>query len=229
MPGKKVCLIGAGPSGMSVLCWASKLAREGRNVPEITCFEKQSNWGGLWNYSWRTGTDENGEPVHGSMYRYLWSNGPKECLEFPQYTFEEHYGKPIPSFPPREVLFDYLQGRWKKEDVKKHITFSTVVRDVVYNKEKDNFTVVVKDLLKDKVLDGQEFDYVIVASGHYSVPNVPSFPGIDKFPGRVLHAHDFRDANEFAGKTLLLVGASYSAEDIALQCIKSGATCVICT
>ena len=145
---------------------------------------------------------------------YLWSNGRKECLEFPQYTFDEHYGKPIPSFPPREVLFDYLQGRWKKEDVKKHITFSTVVRDVDYNKEKDNFTVVIKDLLKDKVLDGQEFDYVIVAGGHNSVPNVPSFPGIDKVPGRVLHAHDFRDANEFAGKTLLLVGASYSAEDM---------------
>ena len=147
----------------------------------------------------------------------------------PQYTFEEHYGKPIPSFPPREVLFDYLQGRWKKEDVKKMVTFNTVVRDVQYNKEKDNFMVVVKDLVKDKVLEGEEFDYVIVASGHYSTPNVPTFPGVEKFPGRVLHAHDFRDANEFAGKTLLLVGASYSAEDIALQCIKYGAKRVICT
>ena len=147
----------------------------------------------------------------------------------PQYTFEEHYGKPIPSFPPREVLFDYLQGRWKKEDVKKMVTFNTVVRDVQYNKEKDNFMVVVKDLLKDKVLEGEEFDYVIVASGHYSTPNVPTFPGVEKFPGRVLHAHDFRDANEFAGKTLLLVDASYSAEDIALQCIKYGAKRVICT
>ena len=56
------------------------------------------------------GTDERGEPEHGSMYRDLWSNGPKECLEFPDYTFEDHYGKPIPSFPPREVLFDYLKG-----------------------------------------------------------------------------------------------------------------------
>ena len=69
MPNKKVCVIGAGPSGMSFMCWAAKFAREGRKVPEVTCFEKQSNWGGLWNYSWRTGTDENGEPVHGSMYR----------------------------------------------------------------------------------------------------------------------------------------------------------------
>jgi hypothetical protein len=36
-------------------------------------------------------------------FRYLWSNGPKECLELPSYTFEDHYGRAIPSFPPREV------------------------------------------------------------------------------------------------------------------------------
>jgi len=75
----------------------------------------------------------------------------------------------------------------------------------------------------------QRFTHVIVASGHYSVPHVPSFPGIEKFPGRVMHAHDFRDACEFKGKTLLLIGASYSAEDIALQVLKYGADHVICT
>ena len=69
----------------------------------------------------------------------------------------------------------------------------------------------------------EEFDNVIVASGHFSVPNVPEYPGFDRFNGRVLHAHDFRDAREFAGKDLLLLGASYSAEDIGSQCWKYGA------
>ena len=65
-------MIGAGPSGMSLLCWRSRMARGGReNVPEIVCYEKQENWGGLWNFSWMTGTDEHGELVHGSMYRSL--------------------------------------------------------------------------------------------------------------------------------------------------------------
>ena len=233
---------------MSVLSWLGKMRREGREVPDIVCYEKQGDWGGLWNYTWRTGTDQYGERVHGSMYRsvsvsttrrdpvyryltsrYLWSNGPKECLEFPQYTFEDHFGKAIPSFPPREVLFDYLQGRWRQEDVRKLIKFRTVVRDVEYNKEKDTFSVCVKDLAEDKVMEPEEFDYVIVATGHFSVPHVPDFPGIERFPGRVLHAHDFRDANEFSGKTLLLIGSSYSAEDIALQCIKYGASKVIIT
>ena len=61
------------------------------------------------------------------------------------------------------------------------------------------------------------------------MPHIPDFPGIERFPGRVLHAHDFRDKNEFSGKTLLLIGSSYSAEDIALQCIKYGASKVIIT
>jgi len=225
----KVAIIGGGPSGLSVLCWFAKLKREGKVIPELVCFEKQSNWGGLWNYTWRTGSDQHGEPIHGSMYRYLWSNGPKECLEFPHYTFEDHYGKAIPSFPPREVLYDYLKGRWNKEDIRKYIKFSTVVRDVDYNKATDDFTVIVKDLKNDTVMAGERFDYVIVASGHYSVPHVPDFQGIEKFPGRVMHAHDFREACEFTGKRLLLVGSSYSAEDIALQCLKYGAKNIICT
>ena len=84
---KRICLIGAGPSGLSVLHQAEKLRQEGIDNLEVVCFEKQSECGGLWNYTWRTGTDEHGEPVHGSMYRYLWSNGPKEAsLEFPDYV-----------------------------------------------------------------------------------------------------------------------------------------------
>jgi hypothetical protein len=67
------------------------------------------------------------------------------------------------------------------------------------------------------VVRHQEFDYVVVASGHFSTPNVPLFQGVESFPGRVLHAHDFRDALEFKGKRMLLVGTSYSAEDIGSQ------------
>lgn len=56
------------------------------------------------------GTDGFGEPCHGGMYKHLWSNGPKEGLEYPDYTFDDHYGKAIPSFPPRRVLRDYMEG-----------------------------------------------------------------------------------------------------------------------
>lgn len=44
-----------------------------------------------------------------------------------------------------------------------------------------------------------------------------------------MHSHDFRDAAEFKNRNVLVVGASYSAEDIALQTRKYGAKHVIAT
>ena len=52
---KRVCVIGAGPSGMSVLFHFNKLRKQGKEIPEIVCYDKQSDWGGLWKYSWETG------------------------------------------------------------------------------------------------------------------------------------------------------------------------------
>ena len=192
----------------------------GDEIPEIVCFEKQDNWGGLWNYTWRTGLDQYGEAVHGSMYRYLWSNGPKEGLEFADYSFEEHFGKQIASYPPRSVLFDYIEGRIKKTEVRDWIKFSTAVKNV--EQSDGGFAVTTCDLTTSKTNVGY-FDHVIVCSGHFSTPNMPSFDGFERFPGRILHAHDFRDATEFQGKDVLLIGTSYSAEDIGSQCWKYGA------
>ena len=224
----RVAVIGAGPSGLAVLRAFQSAAKKKAKIPEIVCFEKQNDWGGLWNYTWRTGLDEYGEPVHGSMYRYLWSNGPKECLEFADYSFEEHFGKAIPSYPPRAVLWDYIKGRVEKAKVRKWVRFSTPVRMVEWDAKKKKFSVTVHDRVKDKMYT-EQFDNVVVASGHFSTPQVPEFPGIKTFGGRVMHAHDFRDALEFKGKDVLIVGRSYSAEDIGSQCWKYGAASVTAT
>ncbi|HEX9903664.1 MAG TPA: NAD(P)/FAD-dependent oxidoreductase, partial [Propylenella sp.] len=155
----RVAIIGTGPSGLAQLVAFEAARRRGGKVPEIVAFEKQSDWGGLWNYTWRTGLDENGEPVHSSMYRYLWSNGPKECLEFSDYTFDRHFRQPIPSFPPREVLHDYITGRAKKKGVRKHIRFSTPVRFVEYSNKTGKFRVTFEDL-KERSTRAENFDFV---------------------------------------------------------------------
>ncbi len=222
---QRVCIIGAGPSGTAQLRAFEAAKKNGAEIPELVCFEKQANWGGLWNYTWRTGLDEYGEPVHCSMYRYLWSNGPKECLEFADYSFEQHFGRAIPSYPPREVLHDYIMGRAENSGAKKFVRLQTAVRWVQYSPETKKFTVTVKNLPEDRIYS-EEFDYVVVANGHFSTPNMPEFEGLSMFPGRVLHAHDFRDALEFKGKDVLLVGSSYSAEDIGTQCHKYGANSI---
>ena len=47
----RVAIIGAGPCGLSQLhAFASDASLEAAGV-ELVCFEKQDDWGGLWNYT----------------------------------------------------------------------------------------------------------------------------------------------------------------------------------
>ena len=52
---KRVCIIGACPGGLSAIYQFDKQKKEGKEIPEIVCFERQSNYGGQWNYNWRCG------------------------------------------------------------------------------------------------------------------------------------------------------------------------------
>jgi trimethylamine monooxygenase len=220
--GNRVCVIGAGPSGTAVLRAFQSAASKGANIPEVVCYEKQADLGGLWNYTYRTGIDDIGEPVHCSMYRYLWSNGPKEALEFADYPFEKHFGKPIPSYPPRAVLADYIKGRVEAAGVRNWIKFRSPVRWVEQDALTGKFSVTVYNAVNN-VQTTEEFDYVICCSGHFSTPHVPHFEGMETFKGQVMHSHDFRDAAHYAGKNVMVVGSSYSAEDIGSQLWKYGA------
>ncbi|BFI13934.1 trimethylamine monooxygenase [Marchantia polymorpha subsp. ruderalis] len=233
---KRVAVIGAGPSGLSLLRAFDSAAEKGAEIPEIVCFEKQGEVGGLWKFEEGKGVDEHGEIVHGSMYRDLYINGPKEVNEYVDYSFEEHYGKVIGSYPPRPVLLSYIRGRAEKYNLcaKFSVRFNSSVSKISYSEDTAKFTVTVKDRSTarngtEAKVYSEDFDHVVVAVGHFSTPNVPQFPGLEAFKGSVLHAHDVRDLSEFRGMDVLLVGSGYTAEDIACQCFKLGAASVTIT
>ena len=62
----------------------------------------------------------------------------------------------------------------------------------------------------------EEFDWVVVAAGHYTheKPTIP-LPGRDKFRGVVMTERDLRDAAIFDGKRVAVVGLGKSAVDMA--------------
>ena len=59
----RVCVIGAGPSGLSFLYHANRFVESiAKNVKnpdnvalDVVCYEKHATCGGLWNMSWRVG------------------------------------------------------------------------------------------------------------------------------------------------------------------------------
>ncbi len=221
----RIALIGAGPAGLAFLRSFAIAEAAGEKIPEIICFDKQSDWGGQWNMTWRTGLDEHGEPVHSGMYPHMWTNVPKESHEYADYSYDEHFGRPVPSYLEREQFRQYFLARAEKSGVKRFIRFNQVVRYVDYDSKKNLFTVRTQDLVTGKeTLD--PFDYVVVATGHYSIPNVAHVEGIQQFPGKIIHSHDFRNAEEFAGQDILIIGNHFSGEDVALQTHKFGAKSV---
>jgi hypothetical protein len=44
------------------------------------------------------------------MYRNLWAIGAKEVNEYQDYSFQDHFGKELPSYLPREMYRRYLDG-----------------------------------------------------------------------------------------------------------------------
>ncbi|TFH98526.1 NAD(P)-binding domain-containing protein [Micrococcus lylae] len=218
---ERIGLIGAGPSGMALLRAFSLAEKAGAQVPEVVAFERQDDWGGQWNLDWRTGADKYGEPVHSSMYRDLWINGPKECMEYPDYPFDRHFGRAVPSYLPREVMSEYIRARMQDVDVRGQIRFSTAVR-WVQKHDDGRFRLTAQHLVSGESVV-EEFDRIVVASGHFHTPQVPSWPGIESFRGQVQHAGDYRSAEGYVGKRVLVIGSSYSGQDLALQLHRAGA------
>ncbi|KAF2654459.1 FAD/NAD(P)-binding domain-containing protein [Lophiostoma macrostomum CBS 122681] len=72
------------------------------------------------------------------------------------------------------------------------------------------------------------FDAVIVASGHYSVPYIPQIEGLaaleEKYPGSVKHSKMFRGRDAYRGKRVVVVGASVSGADIAVDLVGAAQT-----
>ena len=102
------------------------------------------------------------------------------------------------------------------------IKFNTRVANVAFDDKK--FIVKTQHDAKETV---EEFDWAIVATGHYSFPLMPSnVKGIDSFKGLAIHSRDLRDAAVLKNLKVLCVGGGFSGLDIAIQTAKFGAKSV---
>lgn len=69
-----------------------------------------------------------------------------------------------------------------------------------------------------------EAENVIVATGYDQVPFMPAWPGKEEFGGELIHSSAYRNAQPFAGRSVLVVGAGNSGTDIAVDLARAGAS-----
>ncbi|MEV5874262.1 NAD(P)/FAD-dependent oxidoreductase [Streptomyces sp. NPDC052101] len=64
---------------------------------------------------------------------------------------------------------------------------------------------------------------VVVATGYNHTPRIPDWPGLGEFGGEFLHAGTYRNAEPYAGRDVLVVGAGNTGAEIAVDLVEGGA------
>jgi hypothetical protein len=67
------------------------------------------------------------------------------------------------------------------------------------------------------VLLSEMFDAVVVANGHFDVPDSPTLEGLENFTGRVMHARQYDTPDDYRGQRIVCVGYKSSGTDIARE------------
>jgi putative flavoprotein involved in K+ transport len=62
-----------------------------------------------------------------------------------------------------------------------------------------------------------------MATGYSRTPHLPDWPGRDTYTGPLVHSADYRNAEPYAGQSVLVVGAGNSAAEIAVDLVRAGA------
>ncbi|OWM88390.1 hypothetical protein CDL15_Pgr003802 [Punica granatum] len=214
---RHVAVIGAGAAGLVA---ARELRREGHRV---VVYERESQVGGTWIYTPKTepdplGLDQARPIVHSSLYRSLRTNLPREVMGFRDYPFmarADWSGDPR-RFPGHAEVLAYLKGFASEFGIEEMVRFEREVVKVGLLDANDNSKWSVKSRKKGNGDEEDEvFDAVVVCNGHYTEPRIAEIPGIDTWPGKQIHSHNYRTPEPFKDQVVVLIGSSASAVDIS--------------
>ena len=204
MPGERIAVIGAGAAG---LCAAKHLRQRGHTV---VIFEAGTHIGGLWVYE----NDSGRSPA----YQSLRINSEAKVTGYRDF--------PIPAgaslYPSHVEIKDYLNAYADHFGLRDIVRFSSEVTGVEALPPDDG---AQRWRVRLATGDADEFDRVVVANGHQSIPVHPSFAR--DFTGDYLHSVDYRVAERFTGQRVLVVGTGNSGLDIAADVCSAAAATTI--
>lgn len=189
IPSMKYAIIGAGPAGLAAARNLQKLG-----IPFVG-FEKHSDVGGLWDIS----------NPHSTMYESAHLISSKTMTEFNEFPMKPD----TPDYPSHHHLNRYFKDFADHFKLKEHYLFNTEVKKVTRDAD-GNWDIQYND--KTVKVKG-----VILATGTLHYPNIPQYEG--KFTGEMMHSAQYKSADVFSGKRVLIIGAGNSGCDIAVDAI----------
>lgn len=117
-----------------------------------------------------------------------------------------------PRYPSREQFVEYLEG------YSRHFAFKPAFEEPVTRIVRDDTEWVITTPKRNLTSK-----HVVIATGLTRVPLQPTWPGLDKFRGDVLHSSRYRNGSAWKGKRVLVVGLGNSGGEIAIDLHEHGA------
>lgn len=206
---KNLCVVGAGAAGLCALRHFNTKS----DLFNIECYEQTDNIGGTWKYDQNIGFDDDGLPVHSSMYKNLHTNLPMEIMEFPDYRSNTPN-----SYVHHSEVLAYLARYTHHHNLFPYIKFKHRIINI--KRLNDQWSVTVEDVKQRKEFT-KLFDIVIICTGRYSIPSWPKYDTLKLFKGTMIHSHDYRIPDVYTGQTIAVVGGGLSGVDISVEIAKN--------
>lgn len=118
-----------------------------------------------------------------------------------------------PDFPSAGHMLTYLRGYADHWDLRPLIACDTRVTRVEPAPD-DHWLVTFADGRR------RTFAGVVVCNGHHWDRRMPQYPG--RFTGQLIHAKDYKSADQLRGRRVLVIGGGNSACDIAVDAARCG-------
>lgn len=194
-----VAVIGAGPGGLVAARW---LAAYGF---EPTLFDRQPTPGGQWT----------GRPGLSGVWPGMHTNTSRVLTAFSDLD-------PVSSavFPSSRDVLEYLHAYADVHHLGARMRLGVPVDHV--RRADDGYLV-------ESGGSAEAFDRVVVASGRFGSPTVPTVEGLDGFTGPLgaVTTFDFRDSGRYRGRRVLVAGGAVSGLEIAAELVHAGAARVV--
>lgn len=200
----RLAIIGAGPAGLST----ARVFLANASHFKIQLFERDYAPGGLWHYP----EDDRHRRV---MYDQLETNINKHLMKFSGFPFPTS----VPHFPWRQDVFGYLSSYYKRFiEGQKNVALNLNTSVVSLSKDRDLWQIITRNNVTG-LEQSHEFDYVVIANGHYDKSYIPNTPGLDDWlaNGAAIHSRKFVNCEIGRGKNVLVVGGGSSGSDIVNQ------------
>lgn len=147
-------------------------------------------------------------------YKSLCLHDPVWYDHMPYLPFPDHW----PVFTPKDQIGDWLEMYTKVMEL--NYWPRTECVKASYDADAGQWTVEVERDGERLMLQPTQ---LILATGMSGVPNVPQYPGADRFKGQQHHSSRHSGGDAWRGKHAVVIGSNNSAHDICADLVENGA------